>query len=487
MIATASGGSGTTKLASSSAPPRTDPSSQSSPTRVQRRRLKAKDVRYIVFEGGGGKGAAYLGALRGLQEAGALPYVKAPQTSGTSTTNKPEQQWRLDFRRIKGIGGASAGAITALLVSIGYTPDELKALMSDSSKFLAFYDGFNGTDPNGKAVDRRRPIYGKSEQVKDEGSEPQWKRRLSSVARNPSTSMAAGLDVIVSASAVCLPLLALVLQVGELLNELTRALEAHKKQEPFKTLLANWPEILVNSRRDMGLFAGAAARDLFDSLLAQRLPLGQDGKPQQNATFQQHYDVFQVELLVTGTNLQTGKSQVFSVRDTPNFSVADAVRISMSVPFVFKPVVIDKDPSGSRMEGVWVDGGLLNNLPFREFDDRDGNDPKNPTTLAIRLDVEPATKPPLLMSDFVKAYLLLGLLGPGEAFITASHAFQTIVLDTKGLSLLNFAPDEKLVERVNSASKATTLNYFRVDPSKPSWPSWTVPAPGPARVGKTQG
>jgi len=63
--------------------------------------LTARDVRYLCFQGGGGKGAVYLGALDALEYKKLLPIVPAGQ--------------------IKGICGASAGAITALLVACGFT------------------------------------------------------------------------------------------------------------------------------------------------------------------------------------------------------------------------------------------------------------------------------------------------------------------------------------------------------------------------------
>jgi len=70
--------------------------------------------------------------------------------------------------------------------------------------------------------------------------------------------------------------------------------------------------------------------------------------------------------------------------------VADAVRMSMGIPFVFKPIRIRSDhplaADHPELVGCWVDGGLLNNIPFREFDDRPG---PNPKTLALRLEMEP--------------------------------------------------------------------------------------------------
>jgi NTE family protein len=69
----------------------------------------------LVFEGGGVKGVAYAGALRVLEQQGVLPQVER-------------------------VAGTSAGSITAALVTLGYTPDEIETLLLDL-EFERFKDG----------------------------------------------------------------------------------------------------------------------------------------------------------------------------------------------------------------------------------------------------------------------------------------------------------------------------------------------------------
>ena len=57
--------------------------------------------------------------------------------------------------------------------------------------------------------------------------------------------------------------------------------------------------------------------------------------------------------------------------------VADAVRASMSIPFVYKPVKL-RDLA-SRQQIWLVDGGLLSNFPVEIFDREQGNPPRWPT------------------------------------------------------------------------------------------------------------
>ena len=72
----------------------------------------------LVFEGGGAKGIAYLGATEVLKKKGIL-------------------------KNIKRIGGASAGAINALLLGLNYSSDELKEILMDLN-FKMFLDDSPG-------------------------------------------------------------------------------------------------------------------------------------------------------------------------------------------------------------------------------------------------------------------------------------------------------------------------------------------------------
>lgn len=66
-------------------------------------------------------------------------------------------------------------------------------------------------------------------------------------------------------------------------------------------------------------------------------------------------------LYFMGTNLSTKFSEVFSAEHTPRMCVADAVRMSMSIPLFF---AAKRSPRGD----VYVDGGVLDNYPIKVFD-----------------------------------------------------------------------------------------------------------------------
>ncbi len=83
------------------------------------------------------------------------------------------------------------------------------------------------------------------------------------------------------------------------------------KIEPVRILGEHLHKYLAFLPEDMGLFSGIEARKLFAEILAFKMPLNKQGKPQFNATFKDHFDHFGIKLVITGTNLETGQSGLF--------------------------------------------------------------------------------------------------------------------------------------------------------------------------------
>lgn len=92
-----------------------------------------------------------------------------------------------------------------------------------------------------------------------------------------------------------------------------------------------------------------------------------------NQTIQYYRSVIQKK------EMKNGKPKYFSAAFTPDFSVVDAVSLSMSIPFLFRPYVIESEvnldsnlPADYNKDylGLYVDGGMLNNYPLHAFDYR---------------------------------------------------------------------------------------------------------------------
>lgn len=104
---------------------------------------------------------------------------------------------------------------------------------------------------------------------------------------------------------------------------------------------------------DYGEHHGSYVSSYVQSHIMRRLSKG-------DCTFKELYKLMGVNFVVTGTNVTKGCTEVFSRATTPNMQVATAVRISMSVPYLFAPVHYN----GS----IYVDGGLADNYPLDIFD-----------------------------------------------------------------------------------------------------------------------
>lgn len=115
--------------------------------------------------------------------------------------------------------------------------------------------------------------------------------------------------------------------------------------------------------------------------------------------YEQRHSLGQVSLYITGTDLSRQRLRVFSHETYPNMRIADAVRISASIPFYFRPVWMDSaghcfDSNDSLFSrSLMADGGLLANYPLAIFDSSrytNGEEPnrfdRNASTLGLQLE-----------------------------------------------------------------------------------------------------
>ncbi|HHG84547.1 MAG TPA: hypothetical protein ENJ82_07350 [Bacteroidetes bacterium] len=155
----------------------------------------------------------------------------------------------------------------------------------------------------------------------------------------------------------------------------------------------------------------------------------------QRLTFSEHYEITDKRLVMIGVNISKPAAKHFSARLTPDFPIADAGALSMSIPIAFKPAFVDavvdiqmarpQMPGESvkafrkrqdyiaSYQGLYVDGGLVENLPLHVFDYEDFPHLRNkrvmqvnPNVLAIGLDPGPDPLDPKFYSNSLfKAYL----------------------------------------------------------------------------------
>lgn len=343
----------------------------------------------LVFEGGGVKGIAYVGALDVLNEEGIL-------------------------QNIERVAGTSAGAMVAVLVGLGYTAEEMKDVLWNI-KFRNFLDKSWG----------------------------------------------------------------LIRNTGRLIEDY-----GWYKGEFFRDLMAGY----IKAKTGDGEIT-------FKDIEKMR----QEGKPFR-------------DIYLIGADLSTGLSKVFSAATTPDVKVADAARISMSIPLIFAAV---KGIKGD--DHIYVDGGLLENYAIKVFDrkdyvvdevnarkteyykkinkklkakniitlERDINDVNefvyNKETLGFRLDanedinmfLDPNAKPKTKKIDDIISYttaLVTTLIDfQNNVHLHSDDWQRTVYIDTLGVSSLDFdisdSRKQKLVESGISHTKAY-LEWYNNDEEK---------------------
>lgn len=396
---------------------------------------KKSDIKYLSFEGGGGKGNAYLGAIYSLQDIGILKYVNS-KLSGN----------------IKGISGASAGAITAFFIGSGFNAAELHHLVTKD--FNRFFD---------------YPIVGEKVIAGKGFSFIDLKQGEKNIKETPIE-------------------LKLFLQGLRKTGLMDKQLDKHLLTENpvlHKKIKDKLKEYILCLIADWGLFSGRTIQEEFFEFWLQykiycaknNIGYSADGtnneaynyalkKLQTNSlsekpcTFKEHYEIFGVELAFTSVNFKTENVQVFSYKTTPKFPISMAVRMSMSLPLIFKPVIINQDSLklfslSSDFEGYWVDGGLFDNAPARVFNDVSH-------TVLFRLGNRQANNSITNLLEFIKTYLKIGIMGTGSGQVnfTTVPDLNVVELDVSGLSLLKFNLDKKdLIDLLNKNKKIVD-DYF---------------------------
>ncbi|CAG2238060.1 unnamed protein product [Mytilus edulis] len=115
-------------------------------------------------------------------------------------------------------------------------------------------------------------------------------------------------------------------------------------------------------RKDMFKLFFVASRKRILKALGEAIASKTNGNP--DLTFTELYDLYGKELCIVVTNLNHMTEEYCHVKTTPNMPIRLAVRMSMSLPGVFKATkyTINKETN------TYVDGGLLCNYPIHCFD-----------------------------------------------------------------------------------------------------------------------
>lgn len=262
-------------------------------------REKNVPIENLVFEGGGVKGLVYAGVIEVLEAENVLKGVKR-------------------------VAGSSAGGITALLLGFGFSASEIKTIISDEIDFKQLMDRRITWDPT-----RVLNVAGMSIGITD----------IIMLFKNKG------------------------LYKGDDFVQIVKAILRRKIEENLKEHIQEIYKDRIDELRDTGidtdieLFVQGKIIEFLDKYYISDLG---------NITFEQ-FEKLKTEfpewnlksIYLTGTKLSDGSLRVFSHDSDPTMSIVDAVRITMSFPFGFEPVLYQGE--------YYADGGIADNYPMHIF------------------------------------------------------------------------------------------------------------------------
>lgn len=109
------------------------------------------------------------------------------------------------------------------------------------------------------------------------------------------------------------------------------------------------------------LFLDAYGLDSGDKIMKTMEKFMLSKNLKRDITFTELFRKTNKTFIVTSVNISEQKAEYFSHTTHPNMPVALAVRMSISIPFIFTPVKYNNC--------LYVDGGCIDNFPLKQFDE----------------------------------------------------------------------------------------------------------------------
>ena len=132
-----------------------------------------------------------------------------------------------------------------------------------------------------------------------------------------------------------------------------KELDVVVKSMVFKDYLKINVDSLLNFVNTKGLESGHVLHLFIKNCI-------KDKTGDENITFSQIQEKYNIKLQIGVTNLTKTKFELFNVDTTPDLSIIKAISASIAIPFIFEPIVIGDD--------IYCDGGILDNLPIQDLE-----------------------------------------------------------------------------------------------------------------------
>lgn len=304
-------------------------------------------IKYLVFSGGGAKGAVNTGAVQALHDAGVIEGLDA-------------------------VAGSSAGALTATLVAIGLSPEAFREICADMD--------FKNLPGQGPRVVGDSTVKALAD-VEARHAEAQEQAARSSYLLSSLVSAAYGAVSTVSgvaadvASDARLP----IQRDGVPLYEKTQEIIQSTIQSYVASHRLRYRDFSARLQQHLANLDPVGDAAEIRALREISTP-GRFGGFLNQLKSEQHKITFAdlaclrfidptrfKELNITATTLD-GQLQIFNAHNTPDVEIATASRASAALPVVFDNVEIEIN--GVRKK--YIDGGVGNNIPMNQFLHRPG-------------------------------------------------------------------------------------------------------------------
>ena len=213
----------------------------------------------------------------------------------------------------------------------------------------------------------------------------------------------------------------------------------------------------------MGLHSGDYFYKWFSGILAEHAEKA-------DITFKEIREKWDSYLVITATDL-TKKRLVYLNPDTaPDMQVRDAVRMSMSIPVFFTPV-IRKDERG--LDHVYVDGGCTNNFPLNYFDQIYKTEVDGFTrTLGFNLEDDSSSKDPFVyvdqtvhvnnLIDLITTLINTDIEEIQRLRLTERDKIRVVSIDTFGISSTNFNISREHIKMLIDSGYEATKQKLKI-------------------------
>jgi len=142
-----------------------------------------------------------------------------------------------------------------------------------------------------------------------------------------------------------------------------KELDTIVKSMVFKDYLKINVDSLLNFINSKGLESGHKLHLFIKNCI-------KDKTGDENITFFQIQEKYNIKLQIGVTNLTKSIFEIFNVDTTPDIPIIKAISASIAIPFIFEPIIIGND--------IYCDGGILDNLPMQDTAFQKRQDLENP-------------------------------------------------------------------------------------------------------------